>query len=182
MIKKGKSMKSQTRKSPVLFVVLSLAILALATTACSYHHPLQMGELHQVVDISLDEELFHDAQPGFTIHDHDFWEDLDVDVDRMELHDGYLRFLGTKLMPDGSRANCSIDVVLGAQNGDLTANIIAVDIPGMELTDPKVVAINQEMEVEVSLNDLDPDATILFQDVEVTEDALRIKVQVNIKF
>jgi hypothetical protein len=64
----------------------------------------------------------------------------------------------------------------------LTARIIAVDIPGIELTDPQIVEINQELEASLSLDDLTPDAEVLFKEVEVSEAALRIKVQVNIRF
>jgi hypothetical protein len=174
-------MNTQTRKSPVLFVVMSLAMLALVTSACSFHTP-SLGDITQVVDITLDEDLFDQSSPNFQVHGHNFWEDLDVDVNRLELHDGYLRFLGSGIMPDGSEADCSIDVALGAENGMLTARIIAVDIPGIDLTDPKVVEINQELEATLSLDDFTPNADVLFREVEVSEDALRIKIQVNVRF
>jgi hypothetical protein len=192
-------MNTRSRQYPVLFVVIGLAVLALATSACSFLSP-RLGEISQVVDITLDEELFSQSRPTFKLHDHggwtindyggwtfnshdhDIWEDLDVDVDRMELHDGYLRFLGTRSMPDGSEADCSIDMSLGAENGMLTARIIAVDIPGIELSDPRIVVINQDLEATLSLGEFDPDAKVLFREVEVTEDALRIKVQVDVSF
>ena len=174
-------MNTQTRKFPVLFVVMSLAMLALVTSACSFLTP-RLGEISQVVDITLNEDLFSQSAPNFQVHGHNFWEDLDVNVNRLELHDGYLRFLGTRIMPDGSEADCSIDLSLGAENGKLTARIIAVDIPGIELTDPSVVKINQELEASLSLEDFDPNAGLLFKEVEVTEGALRIKVQVNVRF
>jgi hypothetical protein len=173
-------MKAKTRKSPVFLVVMSLAVLALVTSACSFL-TTGLGEITQVVDITLDQGLFSQSQPTFKIHNHNFWEDLDVDVNRMELHDGYLRFLGTRSMPDGSRADCTIDTSLGAEDGMLAARIIAVDIPGIELTDPKVVKINQEMEAHLSLAGFDWNAEVLFKDVQVTEGALRMKVQVNVR-
>jgi hypothetical protein len=174
-------MNAQPRKSPVLLIVMSIALIVLATSACSFLTP-RLGSFSETVDITLDEELFADSRPTFNIHNHSFWEDLDVDVDRMELHDGFVRFLGTQRLPDGSRADCTIDVRLGAEDGMLTASIIAVDIPGTELTDPAVVKINQELEADLYFNDFDPDAEVLFKEVEVTEDALRIKVQVNVRF
>jgi hypothetical protein len=174
-------MNTQTRKLPVLFVVMGLAILALATSACSFSTPKQ-GEISQVIDITLDEDLFSQSSPNFKVHGHNFWEDLDVEVNRLELHDGYLRFLGTQIMPDGSEADCTIDLSLGAENGMLTAKIIAVDIPGTELTDPSVVEINQELDAHLSLDDFSPNAEILFKEVEITNGAMRIKIQVNIKF
>jgi hypothetical protein len=174
-------MKPQTRKFPVFFIILSLAILALATSACSFHTP-RLGNFSQVVDITLDEQLFSQSSPTFKVHDHNFWEDLDVDMNRLELHDGFLRFLGARIMPDGSVADCSIDTSLAAENGMLTARVIAVDIPGIELTDPRIVEINQELDVFLSLGGFGPDAELLFKEVDVTEDALRMKVQVNVRF
>ena len=174
-------MNAQTRKSPVLLVVMSIALIVLATSACSFLTP-RLGSFTETVDISLDEDMFVGSHPSFRINNHDFWEVLDVDVDRMELHDGFVRFLGTQRLPDGSRADCTIDVQLGAENGMLTASIIAVDIPGTELTDPAVVKINQDLKADLYFNDFDPDAEVLFKEVEVTEDALRIKVQVNVRF
>jgi hypothetical protein len=174
-------MNTQPRKFPVLFAVMSLAVLALVTSACSSLPP-RLGEISQVVDISLDEDLFSQSAPTFKVHDHDFWEDLDVDVKRLELHDGYLRFLGTRTMPDGSVADCSIDLSLGAENGVLTARIIALDVPGIELTDPRVVEINQEMDPFLSLEGFVAATGVQFKEVEVTEVALRLKIQVNVGF
>ena len=174
-------MNAQTRKSPVLLFLLSLTIIVLVTSACSFITP-RMGSFTQTVDISLDKEVFAKSKPSFKIHDHNFWEDLDVDVDRMELHDGFVRFLGTQRLRDGSRADCTIDMQLGAEDGMLTARIVAVDIPGTKLTDPAVVEINQDLEADLYLGGFDPDADFLFKEVVVTEDALRIKVQVNVRF
>jgi hypothetical protein len=174
-------MNAQTRKSPVLLFLLSLTLIVLFTSACSFLTP-HLGSFSQVVEVTLDEQLFADSQPSFKIHDHNFWEDLDVDVTRMELHDGYLRFLGTRLMQDGSVADCTIDLSLGAEDGGLIARIIAVDIPGMQLTDPAVIEINHDLDATLSLSGFDRSAEVLFKEVEVTEDALRIKVQVNVRF
>jgi hypothetical protein len=174
-------MNAQARKSPVLFLAMCMAALILVTSACSFFTP-RLGELSQTVDITLDEELFSQAKPTFKVHDHDFWEDLDVDVNRMELHDGYVRFLGTRTMPDGAVVDCSIDLRLGAEKGMLTARIIGVDIPGIKLTDPRVVEINQEMETRLSFVGYSTYTAVLFREVEVTEDALRLKVEVDIRF
>jgi hypothetical protein len=174
-------MNTPLRKSHFLFLVLSLAALALITSACSFH-PLKGEVLSQTVDVTIPEDLLDDSQPSFTIHDHDFWEDLDVDVNRLELHDGYIRFLGTQVQPDGSRVDCTIDVSLGVEDGMLTAKVISLDVPGITLTDPVVVKINQDMEATLSLEGFTPGAGVEFQEVVVTEDELEIKVQVTVRF
>jgi hypothetical protein len=160
---------------------MSLALLAIITSACSFH-PHRLGDFTQVVDVAIDEDILTQSKLTFKIHNHDFWKELDVDVDRLELHDGYIHFLGTKVMPDGTVADCSIDVRLGAEDGMLTAQIIAVDIPGVTLNDSSVIEINHDMEAHLYLHNFDPNSDVQFQEVEVTEDALRIKVQVTIRF
>jgi hypothetical protein len=174
-------MKTKPRSLHVFFIVMSLAMLALVTSACSFF-TYRLGEISQVVDISLDEELFNQSAPTFTVHGYDFWDGLLVDVDRMELHDGYLRFLGTRILPDGSRMDASIDLSLGAENGNLTARVIAVDIPGIKLTDPVIIRINQDLKADLRFEDYDPHADVQFQEVQVTENALRMKILVDLRF
>ena len=173
-------MFATTRKSYVLLIVVSLAMLALATSACSFLTP-RLGTVTQVVNLSLDEALFNHSVPSFEIHGHDFWDGLLVDVNRLELHDGYLRFLGTRVMPDGSRVPASIDLSLGAEQGSLTAKIIAIDIPGIKLTDPVIVEINQELETELAPMNFDLGSDVQFEQVQVMEDALQMKVKVTVR-
>jgi hypothetical protein len=85
-------------------------------------------------------------------------------------------------MPDGSLADCSMDVHLGAKDGMLTAQVFAVDIPGVAVTDSSVIEINHDLQVHLHLDDFDPVTDVEFQDVQVTEDALQIKVRVNVSY
>lgn len=174
-------MNTQSHRSSLPVFVLFVMALLLATTACSIFTP-RLGQFSQVVEISLDEQLFRESQPSFKVHNHDFWQDLDVDVDRMELHDGFIRFLGTQRQADGTRQACTIDVQMGAEDGMLTARVISLDIPGMKVTDPVVVSINRDMQAMLSLETYDSHAEVLFQEIEVTEDALRLKILVNVRF
>jgi hypothetical protein len=174
-------MSTPIRKFNVLLAIMSLALLAILTSACAFV-PYHLGDFSQEIAVTIDEEMFSQSRPTFQIHNHNIWEELDVDVDRLELHDGYIRFLGTKVMPDGSLADCSIDVSMGAEDGSLTAKIIAVDIPGIAVSDSPVVEINQDMEVLLHLNDFDPTSEVKFQEVKVTEDELQITVEVTVRF
>jgi hypothetical protein len=190
-------MNTQTRKNHVLFIVITLAMLAIVSSACSFHTGM-VGGVSQVVDITLDEEQLNQAEPtlningydfkgnlakpAFTIHRHNFWDGLLVDVSRIELHDGYLRFLGTHIQPDGSRVDGSIDLSLGAENGRLVASIIAMDIPGIELNDPIVIEINEDLEADLSPMDFDSHASVYFKEVKVTENALCMKIKVDVRF
>jgi hypothetical protein len=68
-------------------------------------------------------------------------------------------------------------VTLEAVDGGLTARIISLDIPGRTLSDPLVVSVNQDLKAMLTTYSLG--VGIEFQEVEVTEDALRLKVLVN---
>ena len=99
---------------------------------------------------------------------------------RVELHEGYIRFVGTNLQPDGSEVEGSLDLSLTSENGQLKARIFAVDIPGVDLEDPCVVGFNQELEYAFSHMLDDTSGELLFKEVVVEEDVLRMKIQVNI--
>jgi hypothetical protein len=174
-------MFTPTRKYHVLFVALTLAMLALITSACSFY-PSRLGDVTQVVDITLDEDLFSQQKPTFTLHGHNFWDGLLDDVTRLEFHDGYMRFIGTRNLPDGSRVDGSLDLSLSAENGALVARVIAVDIPGIELNDPLILEINQDLEADLSSMDFDPHSEVVFKEVKVTEEALQMKIQVTVRF
>ena len=100
----------------------------------------------------------------------------------MELHDGYLRFLGTFRASDGSTLPGSIDLYLGAQDGQLTARIAAVDIAGISMDDARVSVINQEIDVQYSHPSISMGADVRFEEVEVTEEALNLTVHVTVRF
>ena len=174
-------MFTPTRKSRLSSILLAIAMLALVTSACGFHAP-GLGRVTQVIDISIPEEMLQQSSPTFTVGDHNFYDPLLDDVTRLELHDGYLRFVGTRTQPDGSVVPGSVDLYVGAKDDNLTARIIAVDIPGIEIDDPLVVEINQEMKVEFYRVMASPDADVLFKDVQVTEEELRMKIQVTVRF
>lgn len=202
VFKKGKrTMLLPTRKYRSSFILLTTAILILFTSACGFYAPA-LGKFTQSVDISIPAEKLTQSSPSFTVCDHDiydilrdhdrlklpftvcdhnFYDDLLDDV-RLELHDGYLRFVGTNTQPDGSRVPGSIDLYLGAEDDRLAARIIAVDIPGIDITDPLVVEINQDLMVQFSWETFTPGADVLFKDVQVTEEELIMKLEVTIRF
>lgn len=174
-------MNTQTRSHPVLIFAAFFVVAVLFTSACNIFTP-RIGGFTQVVEISLNEQMFLDARPTFRVQNHDFWEDFDVVISRMELHDGFIRFLGTQLQADGFLEDCTIDVSLEAENGGLSARIIAMDIPGMTISDPLVSSVNKDLNAMLNLNTYSDSAQVLFQEVEVTEDALHLKILVNVQF
>lgn len=181
-------MFTTTHKSRLSTILLATIMLILVSTACNGFNAPMPEKVTQVIDISITEDMFQPssrsftASPSFTIGDHNFYDSLLDNVTRVELHDGYLRFIGTRTLPDGSVTPGSIDLYMGAKDGKLTAKIIAVEIPGVTMDDPLVVEINQEMKAEFSQAMGDADADVLFKEVQITDEELRIKIQVTVRF
>lgn len=172
-------MKPQTRKNHALFVMVSLVILAITVSACSFNH-VKVGTITQAVDITINQEQFNQALPQSTIHMNGPYDRLLDQVTAVEIHDGFIRYVGTKTLADGSEAKCSFDLSIGAENDMFKARIVAVDIPGVDLNDPRIVKANDEMEAELTDMLTDSPGQVLFKEVTATEGALRLKLLVYI--
>jgi hypothetical protein len=197
-------MNTQTHKTPVLLIVAMLAMTVLITSACSFSNVKVYTPSPVVVDITLYEDEFNDLSMNDGVHltDHysvHFTEHYGVYLStnegvhltdhcqpvldratRVELHDGYIRFVGTKLQPDGSEVEGSLDLSLTAENGQLKAKIFAVDIPGVDLNNRCITESNKELEYAFThMLDYTP-GEVVFQEVTVEEGVLRMKIQVNV--
>jgi hypothetical protein len=171
-------MNTQTRRNSLLIVAAMLAILALTSLACSFSGP-RVGTVSSVVDITLTQEMFDRMSRNSEVHLGDDCELL-KEVTRVELHDGFIRFLGKNIQSDGTEVDGSFDLSLGAEDDLLKARIVAVDIPGVTLKDSCIVGANIEMAMDLSELAEDPQGEVLFKEVVVEEGALRMKVQVNV--
>jgi hypothetical protein len=171
-------MNPQVRRNPLLIVAAMLAILALTSLACSFSGP-RMGTVSSLVDITLTQEMFDQMSPNSEVHLSNHCEPLD-EVTRVELHDGFIRFLGKNIQADGTSVAGSFDLSLGAEDDMLKARIVAVDIPGLTLKDSCIADANMELAMDLSELAEDPQGEVLFKEVVVEEGALKMKVQVNI--
>ena len=197
-------MSASTPKSRLSAILLAVAALALATCACGFYIPAPRvsipeisipEEITQVVDIRISEDMLQDSSPSFYVGDHKFYAPFSFYVDghnfytslldsvnRVELYDGYLRFVGFRLQSDGSWVHGTVDLYLGAEDDRLVARVIAVDIPGITIEDPVVVEINREIKMEFDRAMFSSDADVLFKEVQVTDEELHLKIQVTVRF
>jgi len=171
-------MKIPTRNRPVLLVMALMAFVTITSLACS------LSGTTPVVNVTITQDELNSRSEHGPLHA-EFnlngpCRDLLDEVTSVELHDGFIRFLGTKHLVDGSTADGSLDLRLGAQNDMLQMEIIAVDIPNFALSDPCVAEFNQEAEQEMKRLVSDPEAQVLFKEVHVDEGVLKMKIQVNI--
>jgi hypothetical protein len=197
-------MNTQTHKHPVLLIIAVLAMTALISSACSFSNVKVYTPAPVVVDVTLYEDQFNDfsmndgvrVTDGYTVHftDHygvyltkndgihltDHCQNVLDHATRVELHDGYIRFVGTKLQPDGSEVEGSLDLSLTAENAQLKAKVIAIDIPGIDLNNRCVIESNAELAYAFThMLDYTP-GDVLFKEVTVEEGVLRMKIQVNL--
>jgi hypothetical protein len=175
-------MNTPTRNRPV-FVMALLAFVTITSLACSLSG-IRINGSTPVVDVTITEEELNKPSEYASVHA-EFHLDgacrhLLDNVNRIELHDGFVRFIGTKHLEDSSIADGTLDLRLGAENDVLQMEIIAVDIPDFDLTDPCIAEFNEEAEQEMRQLVTDPEAQVLFKEVEVEEGILKMRIQVNI--
>lgn len=166
-------------RQPINLTGFFLVMVLLLTSACSLISPVP-GVVSQSIEITLTEDLFTHAHPTFKVENRDFWEDLDCNVKDMELHDGFIRFQGFQTRFFGFGSACSIDLALTAEKGVLSARVIALDVAGIGLQDPKVTLVNEKLQMTLQLKDRETNLGVSFEKVDVSEDALKLKVIVTI--
>jgi hypothetical protein len=167
-------MKMNTRHLPAILAVL--AMLLLSSLACSFSSDaFQKGSAD--IDIALKESdintLLQNSRND--IHDEDA---LLKRITQVELHDGFVRVFGDYDRPDGSTASGSYDATFRAEDGALKAEIIAVDLENISLSDERVQRINQELAESLERSARESKGEVEFKTVDVTEDAMSMKVKV----
>ena len=168
---------------PVLYVTALLALLTFTSLACSLSG-ISINGTTPVVDVTITEDELNAPSEHGALHT-EFHLDgtcrnLLDNVTSVELHDGFVRFVGTKHLEDRSTTDGTLDLRLGAENDVLQMEIIAVDIPNFDLTAPCIAEFNKEAEQEMKSLVSDPEAQVLFKEVKVEEGILKMKIQVTV--
>jgi len=99
-------------------------------------------------------------------------------IDSVELHEGYIRVYGEDQTTDGVPVAGSFDVSLRADSDELKVQIIAVDIPGVDINDPRIVKANRELAEELSQSVRESNGDVLFKEASVSESGLMLTVEV----
>ena len=105
-------------------------------------------------------------------------DELLVNVSSVDLQDGFIRINGDYEREDGTTVPGSCDLSIEVQNGMLKAEIIAVDIDGVDLDDARITRINDEMTREFAQAASDTDE-VEFTSVTITEDTLTFVIKVT---
>jgi hypothetical protein len=172
-------MNTQSSHKPILVVVLFIAAIALTSLACSFNpvkiSPIHISPISPTIDITLPQDLFDRASQKADFHSGGTFENLLDHITRVELHDGYIRFIG-----ENNQVQGSFDLSLTAEDGALKAEVVAANIPGLDIGDEVVTAANQELEEAFTDMVQDSNGEVVFKEVSVVEGGLRLKIQVNI--
>ena len=102
-------------------------------------------------------------------------------ITSVEIHDGFIRLFGEDLKTDGTSVPGSFDVSVGAADDELKVQIIAVDLPGVTLDDPRIVDANTEMARELSQCVRESNGDVMFKEASVSEAGLKLKMEVKLR-
>ena len=156
---------TQTRTKLVfLLVPLTLAVLTLACGGSA------------TIPITLTESDVNTLIQNSTVTSGP--DELLVNVSSVDMQDGFIRINGDYEREDGTTVSGSCDLSMEVQNGMLKAEIIAVDIAGVDLDDARITRINEEMTEAFSQAASDTDK-VEFTSVTITEDKLTFAIKVT---
>jgi hypothetical protein len=106
-------------------------------------------------------------------------EGLLVEVTGVDMQDGLIRVNGQYERDDGSIIPGNLDVTFAAKGGILIAEIVAVQIAGVELTDERIPRINEEM-ARLLTRAASEVEQVKFNSVTITEDGVAFVVAVDL--
>jgi hypothetical protein len=173
-------MKTQnTSKSNRIFIVLLAVVIIVTTMACSMGG-ININKNKATIDITVTQDqvntLLQNANENVTASDKRLMEK----VTSVEMQDGFVRIFGEDLKTDGTSVPGSFDVSIGAANGELNVKIIAVDMPGVTLDDPRIVDANTEIADELSKSVRETNGDVLFNEASVSESGLKLRMEIKL--
>jgi len=172
-------MKTQIRNNPVFRLCVGLVMIGLTSLACAIGG-INIGKNSATIDVTLNQDQINQLLSNATVQADTSSDNSLLDkITSVEMHDGFIRTFGTKTQPDGTELSGSYDVSFGVENGALKVKIIAVDLPGVDLNDPRIVRANQEMEKGFTEMVTESNGDVLFKEAIVKDGVLKLTIQVN---
>ena len=173
-------MQTRLIKSHSKMLAGVLVILILSSLSCSIGG-LTLGKDSATVEVTLTEDRLNQIFSNAKSLNNSNPDNLLDKITSVELHDGYIRAFGEDTLADGSQVNGSFDVSLSAVDGQLQVQLIAVDIPNVDMNDPRIVDVNAELTKDLSTMVTDTNGSVTFKDTKVSEGLLTLTVQVGLK-
>jgi hypothetical protein len=156
--------------------VLILSTLLIGTLACSMGG-VDVRNGTATLNLTLTESQVNENLSKATENYEKDPDHLFQSVDHVEFHDGYIRVFGTALQPSGEEVSGSFDVSFSAKDGLLDMQITAIDMSGIELTDPRVERYNDY--IYKAMNDMieESKGQAYYEDASVNKDGLTLKLR-----
>ncbi len=167
-------------KSNKIILVLLAVIIIMTTMACSMGG-ININQNKATINVTVTQDqvnrLLQNAEGEVTISN----ERLMEKITSVEMHAGFIRIFGEDLKTDGTSVPGSIDVSVGAEDDELKVQIIAVDLPGVTLDDPRIVDANVEMARELSQSVREANGDVVYKEASVSESGLKLKMEIKLK-
>lgn len=167
-------MKKQTR---FMGILIAMAVLVLASVACSFS-AVDVSKDGATITVGLEENDIN----RMIKESNDKIEDKDVilrEITSVDMHDGFLRIFGTYEKPNGSDAEGSYDVKFDTRDGKLYAEIIGVDIDGVEMGDARIQHLNEEMADALDKSARESNGEVEYESVKVTDEDFTLTVKTH---
>jgi hypothetical protein len=165
-----------------MFVVSGLLVVLLLTTLACSLGGISVGKNSATLDISLTQDQINTLFKNIDFQDQSSQGDLLTKVTGVEMHDGFIRVLGNATKKDSSVVNGSFDVSISAENDLLKAQIIAVDIPDVDISDPRIVNANEKMQEGLSKSAMENNSNNnppKFKEAVIKDGVLKLKIEVD---
>ncbi len=108
-------------------------------------------------------------------------EPLLKEVDSVDLQPGLVRVFGKYQTPDGTLTDGSYDFTLTTKDGQLDVEVTAVNLGSMTMDDPRVTSLNQRLKDDLTKAASESNGSVTFDDVEITDTAVKMTVTVQAK-
>jgi len=168
------------KKKNQLIIICLMAIVLLTSIACTMGG-VTISKDKATIQINISEDqvntMLQRSESNLGVSS----EGLLKKIESVEFHNGYIRVYGEDETPDGATVSGSFDISLMAEDGELKVQIIAVNVPGVDLNDPRIVKANRELEEELSQSVRESNGDVLFKEASVSESGLMLTVEVPMK-
>jgi len=101
-----------------------------------------------------------------------------IDISDVDFQEDLIRISGTYENQDGNPVEGSLDLVFGAENGTLNAEIVAVVFEGLDLDDERIVRVNEKLS-RAFAQAASEHENVEFTSVTITDDALQMVIRVD---
>jgi hypothetical protein len=163
------------KKGNSFLIMLAVLAMLFSSLACSLAGSLNTGK-DLDINVSLKESDVNSILDRSTNRMNES-DQLLKKIDRVDFQDGVIKVYGT-YQRNGETKEGSYNVSLSAENGQLVAKIVDVNIEGMTVDSSQVTKINDELSKDLSKTASENQGKVEFTKVDVTDDAVNIGVKV----